>query len=234
MKDNVTINVNKAYIPAKTNVHSTSDVDGVNTAFGYWGPLSYPMRRRLDMVVQAMRQGRRYTAILDCGYGCGIFLADLYRRLAPEGVLYGIDIHNEHEGIYRKMIPAEGLKRDRVILSTASLAELPFPNGMFDLVVSVSVLEHISRSLLRPCLQEIKRVAAKDADIIIGFPTDCLFIRMLARLQKQDLKKNHPSTHRDIFEAIAASGFKIVNITGFPRFSGPLTMHYNLRLEGNQ
>jgi len=221
----------RAYIPKKKSIYSTSDVDGVNTAFGYWGPLSYPMRRRLDMAIHAMRKNSGYFAILDAGYGCGIFLPELFKRLSPQGELYGVDIHGEQKRVYAKMVATEGLEHNRIFLSNTSLVELPFENNKFDLVISISVLEHIQPALLRPCLSEIKRVARKDADIIIGFPTDCIFIRMLAWLQKQNLKRNHPSSHHDIFEAINDTGFRVVDRIGFPRFWGSLTMHYTVRLE---
>lgn len=222
----------RSYIPKKENIIATSDVDGVNTIFGYWGPFSYPMRRRLDMAVQAMTRKKGYSTILDAGYGCGILLPDLFRRLSPGGLLYGVDIHGKHEDV-RCALEAENVDKGRVFLSDASLAKLPFENNKFDLIVSISVLEHIHPNFLRPVLSEIKRVAKKDADIIIGFPTDCIFIRLLAWIQGQDIKKNHPSTHQDIFESIKDTGFKIVNKIKFPRFYGLFALHYNVRLEPN-
>lgn len=220
----------RAYIPDKSNIYSTSDVDGVNTAFGYWGPLSYPMRRRLDMAVQTLPKDKKYASILDAGYGCGIFLPELYRRLLPHGRLYGVDIHNGHQNVSRQLLPAEQMDGRRVFLSQASLDNLPFENSSFDLITSISVMEHIAPSRLASCFLELKRVAKPDADIIIGFPTDCLFIRALAWAQNQDLKKNHPSTHIDVLSAIKEAGFKVISSSGFPKFWGPLTMHYNVRL----
>jgi ubiquinone/menaquinone biosynthesis C-methylase UbiE len=169
--------------------------------------------------------------ILDAGYGCGIMLPDLYRRLSDDGKLYGIDIHGEHDGVVQKMFTGENMNPEKVVLQDSSLTDLPFDDDSFDLVVSVSVLEHIKPELLEACLREIKRVAKKDADIILGFPTDCLFIRILAAIQKQDLKENHPSTHKDIFSSIRKAGLNIVDRTGFPVFWGPFTMHYNVRVE---
>jgi SAM-dependent methyltransferase len=224
----------KAYIPAKEHIHSTSDVDGVNTSFGYWGALSYPMRRRLDMAVGEMRRSGAYESILDAGYGCGIMLPDLYRRLAPGGKLHGVDVHGEHGGVRARMLPAEGMDTKRVELMQASLDDLPFPDNSFDLVVSISVLEHIPPAILKGCLSEIRRVAKPGADIILGFPTYSPCIKLLSLLQGTDLRANHPSTHDDIFAAIAAASLKIKIQSGFPAFWGPLTMHYNVRVEPAQ
>lgn len=221
----------KAYIPARENINATSDVDGVDTVFGYWGPFSYPMRRRLDLAVKSMRKSGGFNAVLDAGYGCGIFLPDLYRRLAPEGRLYGVDIHGEHSSVYDKLLPGENMDKDRVVLNQESLEKLSFADDSFDLVVSISVLEHIKPESLAPCLSEIDRVAKPDADIIIGFPTDCLPIKLLSLVQGNDLKKNHPSSHRDIFQAIEQAGLKVAEQSGFPLFWGPLTMHFNVRVE---
>jgi ubiquinone/menaquinone biosynthesis C-methylase UbiE len=221
----------RAYIPAKQSIHSTSDIDGVNTSFGYWGPLSYPMRRRLDMAVQEMRRAGHYEMILDAGYGCGIMLPDLYRRLGPGGKLYGMDVHGEHQGVRSRMLPAEGMDPSRVFLEDASLDRLPYPDDSFDLVVSISVLEHIPPKTLPGCMSEIRRVARPGADIILGFPTYSPCIRLLSQLQGTNLRENHPSTEDDIFAAIRKAGFVIKSNTGFPKFWGPLTMHYNVRLE---
>ncbi|MBF0420855.1 MAG: class I SAM-dependent methyltransferase [Magnetococcales bacterium] len=221
----------KVYVPDKTSIVSTSDVDGVNALFGYYSPFSYPMRRRLNMVVEAMEKKTGYQAILDAGFGCGILLTDLYRKLAPgSGQLYGIDVHGQHEAVKASLVAREGLEAGRIHLSNHSLFDLPFEDDTFDLIVSVSVLEHIQPNLLPACLREIRRVAKSNAEIILGFPTDSIFIRLLALLHKQDIRKNHPSTHHDIFGAIAQAGFQIIEKSSFPRFAGPLTMHYNVRI----
>jgi SAM-dependent methyltransferase len=221
--------MDRAYIPSKGHMHSTSDVDGVNTAFGYWGPFSYPMRARLNMVIRSLRRKSGYHRILDAGYGCGIMLADLYRRLSPAGELYGVDIHGEHDGTYRCLIDSEGMERDRVHLHEESLDALPFEDGSFDLVVSVSVLEHIPVANLDACLRELARVASPEAQIVLGFPTDGLFIRLLSWAQSTDLRANHPSTHTDIFAALDRAGLKILDKSVFPPLSrDPLAMHYNV------
>ena len=222
----------RAYIPPKEHVHSTSGVDGVNTIFGYWGPFSYPMRTRLNLVVRALSRPAGYAAILDAGYGCGIMLPDLYRRLAPGGELFGVDVHGEHPGTYDRLIASEGLDRGRVHLLQAGMESLPFADDSFDLVVSVSVLEHIPPALLPACLREVRRVARPGADIVLGFPTDGYFIRTLSWLQGTDLRLNHPSSHRDILRSIGESGLEVVDEHRFPGLvRGPLVMHYNVRVQ---
>lgn len=220
-----------AYIPPKKHVYSTNDIDGVNTALGYWGPFSFPMRERLNMAIRSLKKKEGFNAVLDAGYGCGIMLPDLYRRLGPQGELYGVDVHGEHCGAYERLVALEGMQRERVHLRQASLENLPFADNFFDLIVSISVLEHIPPEKLPACLAELKRVARSDAEIVLGFPTDGLFIHCLSWLQGTDLKKNHPSTHRDILGRIAESGFQIADQRVFPPLvRGPLIMHYNVSL----
>ena len=221
----------RAYIPPKKHIHSTSDVDGVDTLLGYWGPFSYPMRERLNMAVRSFSQESGFACALDAGYGCGIMLPDLYHRLAPNGHLYGVDLHGEHDEVYTRLVTGEGMDRERVHLSQTSLECLPFEDGFFDLIVSMSVLEHIPPEKLLVCLSELRRVAQPKAEIVLGFPTDGLFIRGLSWVQRNDLKANHPSAHTDIFRAIHESGLRIVNKRSFPPLvKGPLVMHYNVNL----
>ena len=221
----------RVYIPEKAHIHSTSDVDGVNTIFGYWGPLSYPMRERLSMAIRPLDRKSGFERILDAGYGCGIMLPDLYRRLGPDGHLYGVDVHGQDQGTYDQLVAGEGMETERVHLTKSSLEALPFEDDFFDLIVSISVLEHIGPDKLSACMEELRRVARQDAQIVLGFPTDGLFIRTLSWLQKTDLKANHPSTHEDIFAAIRQNGFDIVDQANFPPLvRGELVMHYNVRL----
>ncbi|MBF0421575.1 MAG: class I SAM-dependent methyltransferase [Magnetococcales bacterium] len=224
------VSATKAYIPQRQSIVTTSDVDGADSPFGYWGYFSYPMRRRLDMVVEAMKKKSGYHRILDAGYGCGVFLPDLYHRLDPNnGVLHGVDIHDSSAEVKQNLTLYEEMDDQRIELGKYPLFALPFPDHTFDLIVSVSVLEHIPPHFLPSCLDEIKRVAAPGAEIILGFPTDCILIRALAWIQKQNLRENHPSTHEDITHAIHQAGLRIECQTRFPWFAGPLTMHYNVR-----
>ena len=91
-----------------------------------WG---FGQERRLDLI-------RRYASlegqsILDVGCGVGTYV-QAFRRFSQD--VYGIDIDED------KVIEAS---RELPNLSVASAEDLPFPEGVFDVVLSHEVIEHV-------------------------------------------------------------------------------------------
>lgn len=99
--------------------------------------------RRLD------RPGLR---VLDAGCGTGGFLAWLAGR-APSARLAGVDVSDEALALARRQVPAARLK-------PASVEELPFDDGSFDLVAANDVLQHLTEDGLARGLRELRRTVA--------------------------------------------------------------------------
>src|SRR5476649_2444234 len=102
----------------------------------YYRPLTkWLYRARLRDTLLVLGDGP-YDALLDVGYGSGVFLPELARRTKR---LVGIDVHAGREGV-AKMAAGLGIE---VELLDASLFDLDFGDGTFDALVCVSVLEHL-------------------------------------------------------------------------------------------
>lgn len=106
--------------------------------------------RELAFLVPHLRPG---MTVLDCGCGPGSITIGLAELVAP-GHVVGIDIEP------RQLAAATDLAAERrvenVRFEQASVYELPFPDGSFDVVVAHFVLEHV-REPLRG-LREMRRV----------------------------------------------------------------------------
>lgn len=94
---------------------------------------------------------RRYVslegqAILDVGCGLGMYV-HAFRRYSPN--VHGVDIDGE------KVAEASN---DLPNLRVASAEELPYPDGMFDVVLSHEVIEHVADD--RQAMTEAVRVLA--------------------------------------------------------------------------
>ena len=95
----------------------------------YYRPLTrWLYRARLRDALILLGEGP-YDALLDIGYGSGVFLPELARRTKG---LVGVDVHAGRAGVAAM---AEQLGID-VELHDASLFELPFEDGTFDALVS--------------------------------------------------------------------------------------------------
>lgn len=159
---------------------------------------------RLQKAIDLMTPG--YEKLLEAGYGNGM-LFPTYNQLARE--TYGLDIHSKKEEV-AKLFKGNFLQ--------ASIYAIPFAENFFDCVISLSVVEHLSD--LEKAILEIKRVAKEGGDIIIGFPTDNLLIKLFFWLKKSPALHEHINGPKKIMDKIRenlkvvqTSKLKILGIT---------------------
>jgi 2-polyprenyl-3-methyl-5-hydroxy-6-metoxy-1,4-benzoquinol methylase len=167
-------------------------------------------RARLRLAVDLLGDGH-LGSVLEVGYGSGIFLPELERRAER---VSGIDIHHDSARV-QEMLSALGLAAD---LRESSLFEMPFENDTFDVLVCLSVLEHITE--LEAALSEFHRVIRPGAIAVLGFPVRNPATDIFFRLVGYDPREIHPSSHRDILGAARAHpGFVVEEEARFPRLA---------------
>ena len=101
--------------------------------------------------------------ILDVGCGGGRTIQKL-AALAPEGKIYGVDYANGSVAASRSK-NAQLIEEGRVEIKQASVSQLPFPDGMFDLVTAVET-QYYWPNLLGD-MQEIRRVLAPGGTLLV-------------------------------------------------------------------
>jgi len=159
----------------------------------YYRPLTAPLyRARLRDALALLGPGP-FDALLDVGYGSGVFLPELARRT---GRLVGVDVHEGRAGV-EAMARELGLEVD---LRTASLFELPFADGEFSALVCVSVLEHLRD--LDGALAGLSRVVQPGGPLVLGVPVRNSATSAFFRLVGYDPLEIHPSSHRDVEAAL--------------------------------
>ncbi|MBS1911300.1 MAG: class I SAM-dependent methyltransferase [Bacteroidetes bacterium] len=126
-----------------------------------WGSLIGKMRLR-DRVL-ALVELRGDEMVLDVGCGHGLMVIGAARRLGS-GRAVGIDIWSNVDqasnsaGATMANVRAGGVE-DRVELRTADMRELPFPDGMFDVILSSWAIHNLNAPEERErALREIVRV----------------------------------------------------------------------------
>ena len=115
---------------------------------------------------------QRYKAVLDIVKGkkvldaaCGSGYGTALMATAAKSVA-GIDISAEAISYASKRYA----KLSNVRYIEASIAELPFEEHSFDVIVSFETIEHVNEELQNSFLQEIKRCLKKDGILIMSSP----------------------------------------------------------------
>ena len=177
----------------------------------YYKPLTARIyRARLRLALDLLGAGS-HEALLEVGYGSGIFLPELARRADR---VTGIDIHRESAAV-AAMLQQLGLS---IPLHEGSLFEMPFGEGEFDTLVCLSVLEHVTE--LHAALTELRRVLRPGGIAVLGFPARNPVPDAFFRAVGYNPREIHPSSHRDILAAARThDGFAVEREARFPRFA---------------
>lgn len=96
--------------------------------------------------------------ILDVGAAKGFMMYD-FKQLLPKATILGIDIS---EYAYENALPEM-----KPFLRIGNARELPFPDGYFDLVLSINTIHNLPLDECRQALREIQRVTGKNAFIMV-------------------------------------------------------------------
>jgi SAM-dependent methyltransferase len=120
-------------------------------------------RRRVEMAFALMPR-RQWERALDAGTGVGFVLPAL-SQVAREVV--GVDLLPV-QYYAQAMLDKRGIRN--VHLNFADLLHLPFPPSTFDLIICLSVIEHIPGPTA--AFAEMGRVLRDDGMLIIGYPLE--------------------------------------------------------------
>ncbi len=132
------------------DIHSQYYEDGVD-----WTYRGERLRREMDRILSTMEfipDG--VDTILDAGCGNGIFVNNL-----PPGK------YSRVVGLDRSERALSSVKTEKV---AGDISSLPFPDGSFDMVASLEVLEHLSGREYESAVRELLRVSKKY--ILISVP----------------------------------------------------------------
>lgn len=154
---------------------------------------------RFKMILDLLRRSGRTSAqgkVLEVGFGSGFLLPSLQSYFKE---VHGADVHPKVEAVEQRLKDKHQVATQ---LSTASVYDLPYENDSFDCVIGVSLLEQLEE--LDRAILEMCRVAKKQGDVILGFPTKNALMHVLFRLLLRGRSDDdfHVSTHWDILEAI--------------------------------
>lgn len=197
-------------LPKKEHITVTGKTDPIHR---HYHPLiSFFMNARLAGAL-ALLPSEPCGKLLDIGYGGGVFLPELSERCAA---LYGVDIHRNIAPV-QEMLKKEGVAAE---LSYGDVTALPFPDGSFDRVVCISVLEFVKD--LDKAFSEMARVLKPGGEAVIGFPVENIVTDIAFLLIGINARKAHPVNQGHILAA-ARRSFTLEKTRTFP-VGLPLTL----------
>jgi SAM-dependent methyltransferase len=138
------------------------DADGINWAWERHSSENvfyYSMNRALQ------RHIPRGAVVLEIGVGSGHSLAQLNR--SHDCLCYGVDILPSAAAVARSRAVSVGAT---VRLVVGSGFVLPFPDGLFDCVMSHGVIEHFPRDRARDLVREHARVCRPGGRVLVSVP----------------------------------------------------------------
>lgn len=199
------------HLPARERLRPTGDDDPLRF---YYLPLVGRMyRRRLEMAVRLLGDGGRVDCAVEVGYGSGILLPELARRARR---LVGVDRHREAPGV-RGMARAEGFDP---FLLVGGVCALPLASASADLVVCLSVLEHVAT--LDAAGAEIARVLRPGGVAVVGYPrVDRLMEILFPLIGFRGIERHHVSTPAAIERALGDT-LRLERRERWPRAALPL------------
>jgi SAM-dependent methyltransferase len=189
---------------------------GSLTPNGVSDPLSYYYRplvgklyiNRLNLVLNLL-EGRRFANALEIGYGSGILMPTLCK--VSEQV-YGVDLNSDPDRV------AEQLNRFNCYpkLSRGRAGKLLFEDETFDLIVAISVLEHIAE--IQEFLTEIYRTLKPGGWLLVGMPAVNKTMEYLFQaIGFSGINDHHVTSPEDMVKA-AKSLFRLGAVSWMPGF----------------
>lgn len=149
--------------------------------------------------------------ILDAGCGGGRTVGKL-AAMATEGKVYGVD-YSEESVAASKRANARWIEMGRVEIRHGSVSQLPFPDGMFDLITAVET--HFWWPNLPGDMREIFRVQKPGGQLILiaeiykgANTTAARLAEKYARQAGMELLS--PDEHREL---LASAGYSEVQVT---------------------
>jgi SAM-dependent methyltransferase len=162
---------------------------------------------RITMTLSLLEK-RSFDKTLEVGYGSGILLPTLCKMSHQ---VYGVDLNSDPDRVSRQLL-AYGCHAS---LSLGVEDKLLFENHTFDLIVAISVLEHILD--IKSFLKEIHRVLKPGGVLLIGMPAVSKLMEILFQAIGFSGIENHHVTSPEDMVLVAKSLYSLRTVSHMPK-----------------
>jgi ubiquinone/menaquinone biosynthesis C-methylase UbiE len=198
----------KINLPDRALLRRTSAVDYYH--WNYLFPIKYIQLYRFRSIIDLLGPAP-VGRLLEAGTGSGVFLPELSRHGRE---LHACDVHGRMDAV-AEMVRSEGLS---VKLKVASIQETGYPDGFFDAVVAVSVLEFVPD--LDAALTEIRRILKPDGIFLTICPQQHRFSDAVVGLYSRKKPAEEFVQPRTRVAPLLEKRFRVIERRRFPAFGG--------------
>jgi SAM-dependent methyltransferase len=182
-------------------------------------------RKRINRGLRLL-PSRPFHKALEVGYGAGAVLLALSESV---GELHGLDLDADPAPT-RALLASRGASAELV---QASVIDLPYSEGAFDLAVCFSVFEHLDRYRLG--LEEVARVLRPGGLFLLGMPAVNKTMELgFSAIGFRDIDQHHVTMPAQVAACFGDAGFGVLRTAHVDvPFSRPfgLRVYYNWLLE---
>ncbi len=150
-------------------IEAKAPIDRIRRAYDLWshfyGTLAVPLERKPRMMGLEQAGIRPHERVLEVAVGPGATLLGILRRVDRTNVVYGVDLSPKMLEKARRLASAAGYTN--VDLRVADARQLPFPDGVFDVLYNSYMLDLIPLSDLPAVLSEFKRVLQPGGRLVL-------------------------------------------------------------------
>ncbi len=179
-------------------------------------------RERINMGLRLLAE-RRYERALEVGYGAGAVLLTIPPHVSE---LHGIDLDAAPDPVHA-LLASRNLKAKLV---KGSVYELPYDAGLFDLVVSYSVFEHLRE--YTKALAEVSRTLTPGGHFLLGMPSVNRMMEFGFRLIGfKGIDDHHVTTPSEVARAFEAAGLRQVRYEALDLPMRPIRLYHTWLLQ---
>jgi ubiquinone/menaquinone biosynthesis C-methylase UbiE len=186
-------------LPRREYHEGHPDCDPVR--FYFWPVLGRLYRRRVECCLAECHGGAR---VLEIGFGSGVTFLHLHEHYREIG---GLDLRAQVSEVAR-VFERRGISTR---LENGTVLHMPHPDGHFDTVLLISILEHLKPDELHAAFNEIRRVLRPGGQMVYGVPTSHAAMHLAFRLLGYDIRQHHFS-NEDQVRAAARQHFREVRL----------------------
>jgi SAM-dependent methyltransferase len=181
--------------------------------------LGWVQRLRLRCVASVLASSPRAARLLEVGYGSGVFVPELARHA---DAVFGADLHRNGAAV-TATLAASGCQAGLV---TASAGALPYRDGAFDTVVTVSTLEFVPD--VAAAVSELVRVTAKGGRLVIVTPGQSRLLDVGLRVLTRERAEDTFEGRRSLVVPAVQRSARIIEIRTLPVGVGRLLPLYRV------
>ncbi len=196
-------------LPAKT-YKGVNQYDPIK--YYYWPVFGKMYRQRVELALGECTGGER---ILEVGFGTGLAFPNLHNMYKE---IHGIDLTADIEAV-KSVFEPMGIP---LFLEKGDVLNMPYPDGIFDTVLLVSILEHLKPLELEQAFAEVKRLLKPGGQMVYGTPVEKPFMAFMFRILGHDIRDEHFSTEKEIAAAAykAFSKGHVIEMKSTPPIAG--------------